>query len=76
MSSPARAFIAIIAVGATFVISSGGLDLSVGSMAAFITGIMIMFMNVLAPALGQLAIPAGMGVAIVRRRCSAAWSTG
>ena len=28
------AFIAIIAVGATFVISSGGLDLSVGSMLA------------------------------------------
>jgi ribose transport system permease protein len=35
------AFIAIIAVGATFVISSGGLDLSVGSMAAFITGVLL-----------------------------------
>src|SRR5690606_27946039 len=35
------AFIAIIAVGATFVISSGGLDLSVGSMMAFVTGVMI-----------------------------------
>jgi ribose transport system permease protein len=58
------AFIAIIAVGATFVISSGGLDLSVGSMAAFITGITIMFMNTLAPGFGTWAIPAGMVVAI------------
>ncbi|TCS02977.1 monosaccharide ABC transporter membrane protein (CUT2 family) [Rhizobium sp. BK418] len=59
------AFIAIIAVGATFVISSGGLDLSVGSMAAFITGITIMFMNRMAPDWGVSAIPAGMVVAIV-----------
>ena len=58
------AFIAIIAVGATFVISSGGLDLSVGSMAAFITGITIMFMNRMAPDWGVSAIPAGMVVAI------------
>jgi ribose transport system permease protein len=58
------AFIAIIAVGATFVISSGGLDLSVGSMAAFITGITIMFMNRMAPEWGVSAIPAGMLVAI------------
>ncbi|WP_181708549.1 ABC transporter permease [Chthonobacter rhizosphaerae] len=39
------AFIAIIAVGATFVIAAGGLDLSVGSMAAFIAGSMILVMN-------------------------------
>ena len=39
------AFIAIVAVGATFVISSGDLDLSVGSMVAFVASIMIMFMN-------------------------------
>lgn len=32
------AFIGIIAVGMTFVITAGGLDLSVGSMAAFIAG--------------------------------------
>ncbi|TPL91342.1 ABC transporter permease [Mesorhizobium sp. B2-3-10] len=57
------AFIAIIAVGATFVISSGGLDLSVGSMAAFVTGITIMFMNAVAPHAGLWAIPAGMLVA-------------
>lgn len=59
------AFIAIIAVGATFVISSGGLDLSVGSMSAFITGVMIMFMNRLAPEYGNWAIPAGMVMALV-----------
>ncbi|WP_181172966.1 ABC transporter permease [Mesorhizobium sp. B2-7-3] len=57
------AFIAIIAVGATFVISSGGLDLSVGSMAAFVTGITIMFMNAVVPHAGLWAIPAGMLVA-------------
>ncbi|WP_158814030.1 ABC transporter permease [Methylocapsa sp. S129] len=39
------AFIATIAVGATFVITAGGLDLSVGSMAAFVAGIMILFLN-------------------------------
>ena len=39
------AFIGIIAVGATFVITAGGIDLSVGSMAAFIAGVMIIVMN-------------------------------
>jgi ribose transport system permease protein len=39
------AFIAIIAVGATFVISAGGLDLSVGAMVAVVASLMIMFMN-------------------------------
>ena len=46
------AFIGIIAVGATFVIASGGIDLSVGSMAAFIAGSMILIMNGLVPAMG------------------------
>jgi len=59
------AFIAIIAVGATFVISSGGLDLSVGSMAAFITGVTIMSMNMMATGLGGWAIPAGMAIALL-----------
>ncbi len=59
------AFVAIIAVGATFVISSGGLDLSVGSMAAFITGVTIMFMNRLAPDAQGWAIPAGMAIALL-----------
>ena len=46
------AFIGIIAVGMTFVITAGGLDLSVGSMTAFIAGTMILVMNALIPALG------------------------
>nr|WP_272212670.1 ABC transporter permease [Marinicella sp. W31]MDC2878583.1 ABC transporter permease [Marinicella sp. W31] len=59
------AFIAIIGVGATFVIATGGLDLSVGSMLAFVVGIMIMAMNALVPWLGPWAIPAGALVALV-----------
>lgn len=59
------AFVAIIAVGATFVISSGGLDLSVGSMMAFVTGIMILTMNRLEPSMGANAIPIGAGVGLV-----------
>ncbi|MET3856244.1 ABC transporter permease [Rhizobium sp. OAE497] len=39
------AFIAIIAVGATFVISAGDLDLSVGSMVAFVASLMILLLN-------------------------------
>ena len=39
------AFIATIAVGQTFVITAGGLDLSVGAMAAFVAGSMILFLN-------------------------------
>ena len=42
------AFIGIIAVGMCFVIISGGIDLSVGSMAALIAGLVIMTMNALA----------------------------
>ncbi len=41
------AFIGIIAVGGTFVIIAGGIDLSVGSMAAFLAGAMILMMNAL-----------------------------
>jgi ribose transport system permease protein len=59
------AFIAIVAVGATFVIASGGLDLSVGSMMAFVTGVMIMIMNGLAPSTGHWAIVIGAGAAVV-----------
>jgi ribose transport system permease protein len=60
------AFIGIIAVGMTFVITSGGLDLSVGSMAAFIAGLMIMVMNALVPTLGVswTTILVGMAVAL------------
>lgn len=61
------AFIGMIAVGMTFVITSGGLDLSVGSMAAFVAGMMIMSMNALIPSLG-IGVPlvfAGMAVALL-----------
>jgi len=57
------AFIAIIAVGATFVIAGGGLDLSVGSMAALTAGIMILTLNALGSAdVGTVAL--GMLAAI------------
>lgn len=57
------AFIAIIAVGATFVIAGGGLDLSVGSMAALVAGMMILTLNNLGtPGIGTLA--AGLIVAL------------
>lgn len=61
------AFIGIIAVGMTFVITAGGLDLSVGSMAAFIAGLMILVMNKALPGLG-VGVPIvllGMGVALL-----------
>jgi Ribose/xylose/arabinose/galactoside ABC-type transport systems, permease components len=59
------AFIAIIALGATYVMTAGGLDLSVGSMLAFVASLMIMFMNS-----GQIADPmlmllAAMGLALL-----------
>lgn len=59
------AFIAIIAVGATFVISSRCLDLSVGSMMAFVTGIMILIMNRLEPSMGTNAIFVGAIVGLL-----------
>jgi ribose transport system permease protein len=61
------AFIGIIAVGMTFVITGGGIDLSVGSMAAFVAGVMILSMNALVPVLG-IGVPliaAGMAVALL-----------
>jgi len=69
------AFIGIIAVGMCFVIISGGIDLSVGSMAALIAGCVILVMNwgggviaspVLVVALGMvlaLVLGAGFGMA-------------
>ena len=61
------AFIGIIAVGMTFVITAGGLDLSVGSMAAFVAGLMILVMNLALPRLG-VGVPIvllGMAVALL-----------
>lgn len=61
------AFIGIIAVGMTFVITAGGLDLSVGSMAAFIAGLMILVMNKALPGLGvgMPIVLLGMAVALL-----------
>ncbi|MBL0371732.1 ABC transporter permease [Rhizobium sp. KVB221] len=58
------AFIAIIAVGATFVISSGDLDLSVGSMVAFVASLMILFMNSGVIADPALMLTAAMALAV------------
>ncbi len=58
------AFIAIIAVGATFVMASGGLDLSVGSMAAFTAGAMILFLKTGEANGGVLLIAEGMALAV------------
>lgn len=59
------AFIGIIAVGMCFVIVSGGIDLSVGSMAALIAGLVILTMNAVAGATpAALAVAVGMAVAV------------
>jgi ribose transport system permease protein len=61
------AFIGIIAVGMCFVIISGGIDLSVGSMAALIAGSVILFMNAAVGSLGSpvLVVALGMGFAVL-----------
>nr|WP_315474026.1 ABC transporter permease [uncultured Rhodoferax sp.] len=61
------AFIGIIAVGMCFVIVSGGIDLSVGSMAALIAGSVILAMNYLSPKLGSPVgtVVLGMALALV-----------
>jgi ribose transport system permease protein len=61
------AFIGIIAVGMCFVIISGGIDLSVGSMAALIAGCVILFMNAIAGSVGSstLVVALGMGFAVL-----------
>ena len=64
-------FIGIVAIGATFVITAGGIDLSVGSMAAFISGCMILLMNALMDIIDSmvaiiiLAIIASLGIGAV-----------
>lgn len=60
------AFTGIIAVGATFVIIAGGIDLSVGSMAAFISGVMIIAMNKAVSTMGTgwNVILLGMGLSV------------
>ena len=63
-------YMGCIAVGMTFVIITGGIDLSVGSMAALIAGCMIYFMNQLAQGVaGELApltmLVLGIGMALI-----------
>ncbi|GAB3258504.1 ABC transporter permease [Chitinimonas naiadis] len=58
------AFIGIIAVGMSFVIISGGIDLSVGSMAALIAGSMIYLMNRLALGVGGY-IPGPLAIVLI-----------
>jgi ribose transport system permease protein len=62
------AFIGIIAVGMCFVIVSGGIDLSVGSMAALIAGSTILLMNAAAGAgwPPMVAVAVGMACAILQ----------
>ncbi len=61
------AFIGIIAVGMCFVIISGGIDLSVGSMAALIAGCVIMLINWAGQVVGSplLAVLIGAVAAVV-----------
>jgi ribose transport system permease protein len=63
------AFIGIIAVGMTLVIVSGGIDLSVGSMAGLIAGAMIMLMNAAAaaaqPVSALLTVLLGIALALL-----------
>ncbi len=56
------AFIGIIAVGMCFVIVSGGIDLSVGSMAALIAGCTILLMNWAAPAIESPVLVVALGM--------------
>jgi ribose transport system permease protein len=62
------AFIGIIAVGMCFVIISGGIDLSVGSMAALIAGAMILLINAATsagwPPAGAIAVGMACAVAL------------
>ena len=61
-------FIGIIAVGMCFVIISGGIDLSVGSMAALIAGSMILLMNALAERVASPVLVVALGM--LARLCS------
>src|SRR5665648_1130133 len=53
----------IIALGMTFVIISGGIDLSVGSMTAFIGAIVVLLMNSLGPVIGNEVMVIVIGIA-------------
>lgn len=55
-------YVGIVAVGMTFVILLGGIDLSVGSMVGLAAGIAIFALNALAPSLGD---PAAIALAVL-----------
>lgn len=60
------AVIGIIAIGATFVITAKGLDLSVGAMAALVAGLSILCMNATLPVLGAWgALLSGLALALL-----------
>ena len=65
------AFIGIIAVGMCFVIISGGIDLSVGSMAALIAGSVILLMNALG---GRRSRSPLLAVCAGHRACACCWA--
>src|SRR6478736_9722267 len=58
------AFIGIIAVGMCFVIISGGIDLSVGSMAALMAGCVIMAMNKAGASMGAGPVVVVVGMLV------------
>ena len=55
-------FIGIIAIGATFVIISGGIDLSVGAMAALVAGVVILTLNAVVSSLGVSGVSILVGI--------------
>ncbi len=68
-------FVALIGIGATFVIGAGGLDLSVGSMTAFVAGVMIMTINAGSDesGIGALIVPMVVAIALA---CSCGLANG
>jgi ribose transport system permease protein len=58
------AFIAVIALGATYVMTAGGLDLSVGSMLAFVASLTILFFNAAGIADPMTELLLGMALAL------------
>jgi ribose transport system permease protein len=66
------AFIGVIAIGMTFVITGGGIDLSVGSMAAFSAATMIVVTNALVPVtgVGVLTVALGVGAGVAVTLCA------
>ena len=68
------AFTGIIAIGATFVITTGNIDLSVGSLAAFASGVTIIALNAMAGPVG-VGWP-GRGAGRLRGRSASGWPSG